>query len=162
MTGSSRTRQMNTGDPGKPLDGTNSIAQNAEVLAEYVEAVRAGTGAERVDLVGHSLGGLISRYYVQNLMPLVQVNGLEDVPAVNQLVMAGTPNAGRSACGRIPAALGLFVPATMQITPEYLAQVFNPAVNDRRGVPFFAGWPTLSRTRSQFAARSCRPTAMSR
>jgi len=131
------TRQMNTGDPGKPLDGTSSIAQNAQVLAEYVEAVRAGTGAERVDLVGHSLGGLISRYYVQNLMPLVQVNGLEDVPAVNQLVMAGTPNAG-TACGRIPAALGLFAPATMQITPEYLAQVFNPAVNDRRGVPFFA------------------------
>jgi len=130
------TRHMNTGDPGKPLDGTNSIAENAQVLAEYVEAVRAGTGAERVDLVGHSLGGLISRYYVQNLMPLVQAEGLDDVPAVNQLVMAGTPNAG-TPCGRIPAALGLFAPATMQITPEYLAQVFNPAVNDRRGVPFF-------------------------
>jgi pimeloyl-ACP methyl ester carboxylesterase len=130
------TRQMNTGDPAKPLAGTNSIAENAAVLAEYIEAVRSGSGAERVDLVAHSLGGLISRYYVQNLMPMVESQGMDDVPVVNQLIMAGTPNAG-TPCGRIPAALGLFSPATTQITPEYLSQVFNPAVHDRRGVPFF-------------------------
>lgn len=131
------TRSMNTGNPSRPLDGTNSIAENALILAEYVEAVRVNTGAERIDLVAHSLGGLISRYYVQNLMPLVQIPGLADVPVANQLFMAGTPNGG-TPCGRIPAAVGLFSPATTQITPEYLAQVFNPAVNDRRGVPFFA------------------------
>lgn len=130
------TRQMNTGDPSKPLGGTSSIAENAAVLAEYIEAVRAGTGADRVDLVAHSLGGLISRYYVQNLMPMIQAEGMDEVPVANQLIMAGTPNGG-TPCGRIPAALGLFSPATTQITPEYLTQVFNPAVNDRRGVPFF-------------------------
>jgi hypothetical protein len=63
--------------------------------------------------------------------------GLPDAPAANQVYMAGTPNGGTE-CGRIPAALGLFSPATSQITPEYLSQVFNPAVRDRRGVPFFA------------------------
>jgi hypothetical protein len=130
------TRRMNTGNPAKPLDKTFSIAENAQVVAEYVEAVRRNTGAERVDLVAHSLGGLISRYYVQNLMPIVESPGLPDVPVANQLVMAGTPNAG-TPCGRIPAALGLMSPATTQITPEYMAQVFNQTVNDRRGVPFF-------------------------
>jgi pimeloyl-ACP methyl ester carboxylesterase len=131
------TGKMNTGNPAKPLDHTKSITENAQVLAEYVEAVRRNTGAERVDLVAHSLGGLISRYYVQNLMPVVKTPGLPDVPVASQLYMAGTPNGG-TVCGRIPAALGLFSPATTQITPEYLAQVFNPTVHDRRGVPFFA------------------------
>jgi hypothetical protein len=101
-----------------------------------VEAVRRNTGAERVDLVAHSLGGLISRYYVQNLMPVVSTSGLSDVPVANQLFMAGTPNGG-TVCGRIPAALGFLSPATTQITPEYMSQVFNASVLDRRGVPFF-------------------------
>jgi pimeloyl-ACP methyl ester carboxylesterase len=131
------TRKMNTGNPQKPLAPTFSIAENARVLAEYVEAVRSHTGAERVDLVGHSLGGLISREYIQNLMPEVSAEGLPDVPAVNQFIIAGTPNGG-TACGRPGAALRLYSPATSQITPEYLAQVFNPVVRDRRGVPFFA------------------------
>jgi pimeloyl-ACP methyl ester carboxylesterase len=131
------TRRMNTGIPSRPTTPTFSIAQNAEIVAEYVEAVRKNTGAERVDLVAHSLGGLISRYYVQNLMPVVEAPGLPPVPVANQLFMAGTPNAG-TPCGRIPAAVGLFSPATTQITPEYLTQVFNPTVRDRRGVPFFA------------------------
>jgi pimeloyl-ACP methyl ester carboxylesterase len=131
------TRRMNTGIPSQPKTPTLSISENAQVLAEYVEAVRRNTGAERVDLVAHSLGGLISRYYIQNLMPVVHTPGLPDAPVANQLFMAGTPNGG-TPCGRIPAAIGLFSPATTQITPEYLSQVFNQTVRDRRGVPFFA------------------------
>jgi pimeloyl-ACP methyl ester carboxylesterase len=131
------TRRMNTGNPSRPLDRTFTVGENAQVLAEYVEAVRANTGAERVDLVGHSLGGLISRYYVQNLMPVVKTAGLPDAPAVNQVYMAGTPNAG-SVCGRILASLGFFAPASTQITPEYMTQIFNTTVRDTRGVPIFA------------------------
>jgi pimeloyl-ACP methyl ester carboxylesterase len=131
------TRRMHTGNPKKPLERTLSIAENAQVVAEYVAAVRANTGAERVDLVGHSLGGLISRYYIQNLMPEVSAPGLAKAPVVNQLVIAGTPNGG-SACGRPLAALRLFAPAGAQFTPEYISQVFNPVVRDRRGVPFYA------------------------
>ncbi len=130
-------RRMNTGNSSRPLDRAFSIAENAQVLAEYVEAVRANTGAERVDLVGHSLGGLISRYYIQNLMPLVKTTGLSDAPVANQLYMAGTPNAG-SVCGRLLAALGFFAPVSTQITPEYMTQVFNATVRDTRGVPIFA------------------------
>jgi pimeloyl-ACP methyl ester carboxylesterase len=131
------TGRMNTGIPSQPKTPTKSIAENARVVADYVEAVRKNTGAERVDLVAHSLGGLISRYYVQNLMPVVEAPGLPAVPVANQLFMAGTPNGG-TPCGRIPAAIGLFSPASTQITPEYVTQVFNTTVRDRRGVPFFA------------------------
>ncbi len=68
---------------------------------------------------------------------MVTSPGLPDVPAANQLFMAGTPNGG-TPCGRIPAAVSLFSPASTQITPEYLNAVFNQTVRDRRGVPFFA------------------------
>ncbi len=46
---------------------TNDIRQAARDLAAEVEALVAETGYERIHVVGHSLGGLIARYYVQRL-----------------------------------------------------------------------------------------------
>ena len=74
------TVAMNTGSALKPLAQTLSIAENAQILADYVSAVRQATGADQVDLVGHSLGGLISRYYVQNLMPVNQAPRIIRLP----------------------------------------------------------------------------------
>lgn len=48
-----------------PLIGDVRVA--AGQLAEQVEELCAVTGASTVDVVGHSLGGLIARYYVQRL-----------------------------------------------------------------------------------------------
>lgn len=127
---------MDIGDFAQPRRPTKSIAENAAILARYIEAVREATGAERVDLVGHSMGGLISRYYIAILMPLVERPGLPPVPAVNQLYMIGTPNAG-STCAIVPAALGLYAPASTQVTPYYTQHIFNRVINDPRGVPFF-------------------------
>jgi pimeloyl-ACP methyl ester carboxylesterase len=127
---------MNIGDFDEPRRPTNTIAENAAILARYVEAVRQATGAERVDLVGHSMGGLISRYYIATLMPIVERPGLPPVPAVNQLYMIGTPNAG-STCAIVPAALGLYAPASTQMTPSYAQHIFNREINDPRSVPFF-------------------------
>jgi triacylglycerol esterase/lipase EstA (alpha/beta hydrolase family) len=44
--------------------GTGDIAGTAQDLAAFVADVRARTGAEKVDLVGHSQGGLVARQYV--------------------------------------------------------------------------------------------------
>lgn len=46
----------------EPLFG--SMEANAEHLAKYVEAVCAETGSDKVILVGHSMGGVVSRVYV--------------------------------------------------------------------------------------------------
>jgi len=138
---------MNTGNFSQPRQPTNTIAENAAILARYVEAVRQATGAERVDLVSHSMGGLISRHYIAILMPMVKHPGLPPVPAVNQLYMIGTPNAG-STCAIVPAALGLYVPASTQVTPSYVRYIFNREINDPRNVPFFvlAGDPIRNYT----------------
>ncbi len=47
----------------EPLFG--DINRFAEQVAEQVEHIRAKTGAKRVILVGHSMGGLVIRVYVQ-------------------------------------------------------------------------------------------------
>ena len=48
------------------LPGQNNLV-NAQVIADLVDRVRAQTGAARVDLVGHSMGGLSARWYLKRL-----------------------------------------------------------------------------------------------
>lgn len=43
---------------------TAPVADSAQQLAPFVDKVRAATGANQVDLVGHSQGGMMLRYYM--------------------------------------------------------------------------------------------------
>jgi triacylglycerol esterase/lipase EstA (alpha/beta hydrolase family) len=47
--------------------GTGHIAASAQQLAAFVSQVLAATGAAKVDLVGHSQGGMMPRYYMKFL-----------------------------------------------------------------------------------------------
>jgi Rrf2 family protein len=53
--------------PSSPIQGTGDIAAGAAVLASFVNTVLADTGASKVDLVGHSQGGMMPRYYINFL-----------------------------------------------------------------------------------------------
>jgi LPXTG-motif cell wall-anchored protein len=119
---------METGSVTNPAARTNSIAQNAAILGEYIDHVQEATGAEKVDLLVHSMGGMISRYYIDRVMT-------ED--DVAQLIILGTPMAG-SACSILPASLGLLLPASLEIQPSYMVNVFNQQIVRRKGVPFHA------------------------
>jgi len=52
-------------DPSGRLGGLDYIQHSATRLAAYVTKVRRATGAQKVDLVGWSEGGWLSRYYIQ-------------------------------------------------------------------------------------------------
>jgi triacylglycerol lipase len=43
---------------------TSPVADSAQQLAPFVDKVRSATGAKKVDLVGHSQGGMMPRYYM--------------------------------------------------------------------------------------------------
>jgi hypothetical protein len=58
---------MNTGGGFLSTDKTNSIGENAWELEKYVEYAQKDRNAWHVDLVAHSMGGLISRYYISQL-----------------------------------------------------------------------------------------------
>lgn len=119
---------MNTGSATDPFGRTNSIAANAAILGQYIEGVQEVTGAQKVDLLVHSMGGLIARYYIDRLMIG------EDVA---QLIILGSPMGG-SACAILPASLGLLLPASLELQPSYVTKVFNQQIVRRRGVPFHA------------------------
>jgi len=57
----------------------------ARVLADKVEATLAGDGADKVDIVCHSAGGLVARYYLTYL---------RGDRSVRHLVTLGTPHQG--------------------------------------------------------------------
>lgn len=64
---------------------TCDIRTAAELLGRHIEEICARTGHHEVDIVGHSLGGLIARYYVQRL---------GGDRRVRTLVTLGTPHGG--------------------------------------------------------------------
>lgn len=47
------------------LKGTSDIGASAKELATFVDAVRSATGVDKVDIVGHSQGGLMARQYLK-------------------------------------------------------------------------------------------------
>jgi triacylglycerol esterase/lipase EstA (alpha/beta hydrolase family) len=49
------------------IQGTGDIAASAAQLAGFVTQVRNATGASKVDLAGHSQGGMMPRYYIKDL-----------------------------------------------------------------------------------------------
>ncbi len=119
---------MNTGSLSNPTTRTNTIAENAAILSDYIANVQKATGANKVDLLVHSMGGMIARYYLDRVMTNDNVA---------QMIILGTPMAG-SACASLPAALGLMLPATLEIQPAYMVGVFNQQIVRRQGVPFHA------------------------
>jgi hypothetical protein len=72
-------------------------ASAARRLAAFVDDVRAQTGADQVDVIGHSMGGLVGRHYVA-------LGGGDGVVA--NLITLGSPHSGTDV-----SAMGLGRPA---------------------------------------------------
>jgi pimeloyl-ACP methyl ester carboxylesterase len=66
------------------------VSTAARRLATFVDEVLAATGAEKVDLVGHSMGGLVGRYYVA-------LGG--GAGRVHNLITIGSPHSGAIVSG---------------------------------------------------------------
>lgn len=63
-------------NPNDLIQAIGSIENSAQMLATFVEQVKATTGAAKVDLVGHSQGGMLSEYYAKVLGGAPNVHSL--------------------------------------------------------------------------------------
>lgn len=96
------------GNPNTPVDDINDIwefyypydqhiERSAPLLANAIQNIRQhypqGSGSKRVNLIAHSMGGLVSRYYIQNCPN-------EDT-GIQKFLMLGTPNHGSHSSFRI-------------------------------------------------------------
>ncbi|PKV84885.1 triacylglycerol lipase [Streptomyces sp. TLI_146] len=70
--------------PGVPLfNGLGHIDKSAEQLDGFVDNVLAATGAPKADLVGHSQGGMMPRWYLKFLGGAAKVNTLVGIAPDN-------------------------------------------------------------------------------
>ncbi|WP_371669611.1 alpha/beta fold hydrolase [Streptomyces sp. NBC_00289] len=108
---------------------TCDIRTAAELLGRHIEEICARTGSGQVDIVGHSLGGLIARYYVQRLGGDLRVR---------TLVTLGTPHSGTRV-----APLANAHPIVRQMRPgsELLEELTRPAPGCR--THFVSFWSDL-------------------
>jgi triacylglycerol lipase len=104
---------------------TSDVRKAAAALAGHVERVCQLSGYEQVFLVGHSLGGIIARYYVQRLAGDARVS---------TLVTLGSPHAGSQLARVAPLLVG------RQLRPnsELMRELAGPARCDTRFVAIYS------------------------
>lgn len=90
----------------------------ARELSKDIKTVLTSEGADQVDLVCHSVGGLVARYYL---------HALKGHPNVRHVVMLGTPHRGTQLASLITAA----VPVARQASPGSL--ILHDL--EKRGIP---------------------------
>jgi len=86
---------------------TGPIPASAEELAAFVEKVLGATGAKQVDLVGHSQGGMMPRYYLRFLGGAAKVGTLVGLAPSNH----GTTADGIFTLGKLLPGVNSFLGA---------------------------------------------------
>ena len=112
--------------PTSDIQGTGEIGASAQQLASFVNQVLAATGAAKVDLVGHSQGGMMPRYYI---------NFLGGASKVDKLVALAPSNYGTTLDGLTTLAqiLGL-----SSLINSGLAALCEACVEQEQGSSFLA------------------------
>ena len=88
---------------------TRDIRRSAFLIHRKIETVLAQTSMDEIDIVGHSMGGLIGLYYVKKLGGHARVR---------KLVMMGSPVRGTWVALLGVAVMGLYSTSTWQMLPR--------------------------------------------
>lgn len=118
------SRGLRTFTTPQRLWGFGDVRVASRQLGDTVERVRAETGADKVDLVGMSLGGLIGTHYLK-------LGG--GAPYVERFVSVGGPLNGSSVARIVELSPVKWTHAVAQTTPD------NELMRELRAVPMPAG-----------------------
>eukprot|EP01127_Copromyxa_protea_P003440 TRINITY_DN1325_c0_g1_i1.p1 TRINITY_DN1325_c0_g1~~TRINITY_DN1325_c0_g1_i1.p1 ORF type:complete len:209 (-),score=24.79 TRINITY_DN1325_c0_g1_i1:12-638(-) len=120
-----------------------TVYKRAEQLRQHVERAKKEFKAEKVNIIGHSMGGLDARYLITHL------GGHEHVAS---LVTIGSPHRGSSHCDWcikniadplradkwLHEVLPWEVGAWWNLTRPFLQDEFNPKTPDMEGVRYYS------------------------
>ena len=117
--------------------GTGDIRNTARDLARFVATVRAQTGAAKVDLIGHSQGGLVARQYVR-------FEGGAGI--VDSVITFGSPNHGTLAANlaqlfTLGTCAGIVACEQMTVGSSFLATL--NAGDESYGAPHYTSLYTV-------------------
>jgi triacylglycerol lipase len=87
---------------------SRDIRTSAFLVHRKIESICAQTGFDKIDIVGHSMGGLIGLYYVKRL---------QGASRVRRLVMMGAPVRGTWAALAGVLSIGMFSASAWQLLP---------------------------------------------
>ncbi|MFJ4203375.1 esterase/lipase family protein [Streptomyces sviceus] len=113
---------------GVPLfHGLGPIDKSAEQLKTFVDKVLTATGAAETDLVGHSQGGLMPRYYLKFLGGAAKVNALVGIAPDNH----GTTLSGlTSLLPYFPGVQDLLTTNTPALADQVVGSAFLTKLNE--------------------------------
>ena len=113
--------------PGVPVFyGLGPIDKSAEQLSAYVDKVLAATGAAKADLVGHSQGGMMPRYYLRFLGGAAKVNALVGIaPSSHGTDLDGLTNL----LPYFPGAADLISASTPALADQIVGSAFLTKLN---------------------------------
>ncbi|MEU4876126.1 alpha/beta fold hydrolase [Streptomyces sp. NPDC021608] len=113
--------------PGVPLfHGLGPVDASAGQLSAFVDKVLAATGAPQVDLVGHSQGGMMPRYYLKFLGGAAKVGALVGIAPDNHgATLSGLANL----LPYFPGAEDLITAATPGLADQLPGSAFLTKLN---------------------------------
>jgi triacylglycerol esterase/lipase EstA (alpha/beta hydrolase family) len=111
------------GAPGNPIQATGPIETSAAQLSQFVDRVLSATHASKVDVVGHSQGGMMPRYYLKFL---------GGAPKVHTLVGLAPSNHGTNLFGLVDL-LGAFPSGS-----QFDSSLCEACTQQTAGSPFLA------------------------
>jgi triacylglycerol esterase/lipase EstA (alpha/beta hydrolase family) len=118
------------GTDGSPVQGVQTIESGAAQLSTFVDTVLAATGAAKVDLVGHSQGGMMPRYYIKNLGGAAKVEDLVALaPSNHGTTLGGITELSRQLGILEPANQFLVGPACPACVEQEAGSAFLTALN---------------------------------
>ena len=103
----------------------------AQSLASEIELIKEHEHVTKVDIVGHSMGGIVSRAYIENEDLLSNPNQVQYRGDVRKLVFLGTPNQGVSLAAWLTWASSLGIDISYYECAQQLAEgsVFMSQLN---------------------------------
>ncbi|HIW92727.1 MAG TPA: alpha/beta fold hydrolase [Candidatus Corynebacterium avicola] len=103
--------------PDYGMHGTQDVLESATDIDAYLKQVLSATGAEKLDIVGHSQGGLIARYWI---------NEMGGADKVHHLVTLSSPHHGTTVRGLLADVLTANE-ATARVAESVVTRFMGPA-----------------------------------